>query len=77
MRATQVRDLMPLALRWAGMAGSRVRAFELLRARYSGLARTHLQPITAAAINLHRLEDWWPELPRARTRPSTFVALAA
>jgi len=54
-----------------------VRHFELRRTRYSGLAKTHLQMLAmAAAINLHRLFDWWQEKPRAQTRVSTFARLA-
>ena len=49
----------------------------LRRARYLGLARTHLQHITtAAAINLVRLSDWWAGgQTRAPTRRSRFAAL--
>lgn len=67
--------------RRAGVEGTLsqgVRAFNLRRARYIGLARTHVQHVAmAAAINVHRLADWWSETPRARTRQSTFAALAA
>jgi transposase len=53
------------------------RSYELRMARYIGLAKTHLQMIaTAAAINLHRLFDWWQERPRAQTRISAFAKLA-
>jgi len=61
-----------------GTLSQGIRAFELRQTRYIGLARTRLQHIiTAAAINVHRLEDWWTASPRARTRRSPFVALAA
>ncbi len=55
-----------------------MRAFGLRRARYRGLARTHLQHVaTAAAINLVRLAAWFGAVPRAATRTSRFAALAA
>jgi hypothetical protein len=42
------------------------------------LAKTHLQHVaTAAAIDLERLAAWFRALPRAATRTSRFVALAA
>lgn len=50
----------------------------LRHSRYIGLAKTHLQHIiTAAAINLMRLGDWWMGVPRAPTRCSPFAALQA
>jgi transposase len=53
-----------------------VRAFGLRRARYRGLARTHLQHVaTAAAMNVDRLINWLDEVPRAQTRRSHFAAL--
>ena len=55
-----------------------MRAFGLRRARYRGLAKTHLQHVaTAAAINLARVGDWFRTVPRAATRTSRFAALAA
>jgi transposase len=54
-----------------------VRGYELRFARYIGVAKTNLQmTATAAAINLHRLFDWWQLRPRARTRTSAFAKLA-
>ncbi len=48
------------------------------RARYWGLAKTHLQHVvSAAAINLTRWFAWTEEIPRAQTRTSRFAALAA
>jgi hypothetical protein len=45
-----------------GTISQAVRAYKLRRARYIGLARTHLQLwATAVAINLHRLFDWLSE----------------
>jgi len=32
---------------------------------------------TAVAISLQRLDDWWTDTPRAKTRTSRFAALAA
>jgi transposase len=54
-----------------------VRGYELRMARYIGLAKTNLQmTATAAAINLHRLFDWWQHRPPAQTRTSAFAKLA-
>lgn len=65
----------------AGVEGTfsqAVRAFDLRRTRYVGLAKTHLQHIaTAAAINLTRLIAWWEQLPKAKTRISPFAALGS
>jgi transposase len=70
-----------LYARRAGIEGTisqGVRAFGLRRARYRGLAKTHLQHVaTAAAIDLGRLSDGFQATPRAVTRISRFVALAA
>lgn len=50
---------------------------DLRRARYIGLARTHLQHLcTALGMNILRLGAWFADLPRARTRISSFAALA-
>jgi transposase len=55
-----------------------VRAFDLRRSRYVGLAKTHLQHIaTAVAINLNRLMAWWERVPKAKTRISPFAALGS
>ena len=66
--------------RRAGVEGTLsqgVRAFGLRRARYWGLAKTHLQHVAiAAAINLDRIVAWLDERPRAQTRTSRFAALA-
>jgi transposase len=44
--------------------------------RYIGLAKTHLQHLlTATAINVIRLHDWWAGTPPAQTRCSRFAAL--
>jgi transposase len=55
-----------------------VRAFDLRRSRYSGLAKTHLQHIAiATAMNVSRLFEWWTKPERALRRPSAFAALKA
>ncbi len=60
-----------------GTISQGVRAFGLRKARYRGLAKTHLQQIaTAAAINLDRLVAWFDDIPRGKTRTSRFAALA-
>lgn len=60
-----------------GTISQAVRGYELRFARDIGLAKTNLQmTATAAAINLHRLFDWWQHRPRAQTRISAFAKLA-
>lgn len=60
-----------------GTISQGTRSFDLRRARYVGLAKTHLQHvITAAAINLTRAVAWLQERPLAQTRLSPFAALA-
>ena len=60
-----------------GTLSQGVRAFGLRRARYRGLAKTHLQHVaTAAAINIDRLAGWLAGVAPARTRRSHFAALA-
>jgi len=52
------------------------RAIGLRRARYVGLAKTRLQHIlTAAALNLRRLADWWAGNLLATTRHPHFATL--
>jgi hypothetical protein len=61
-----------------GTISQGVRAFGLRRARYRGLAKTHLQGVaTAAAINLARMGDWLTGQVPAKTRTSRFARLAA
>lgn len=56
--------------------GQAIRRCGLRHCRYIGLARTHLQHlISAAAINLVRIEDWVNGIPTAQTRCSWFAAL--
>jgi transposase len=60
-----------------GTLSQAIRMADLRRARYIGLAKTHLQHVlTAAAINLARVADWLAEVPRALTRRSHFAALS-
>jgi transposase len=67
--------------RRAGVEGSFTQAnrrCDLRHARYIGRAKTHLQHLlTAIAINLLRLVAWLCEVPRAKTRTSSFTALMA
>jgi len=59
-----------------GTLSQGIRAFALRRARYIGLARTHLQHIlTAAAMNIVRISMWLMDTPRAKARQSAFVRL--
>lgn len=66
--------------RRAGIEGTISQAAYALRgrrARYVGLAKTHLQHVaTAAAINLGRIFAWRQGQQRAPTRISSFAALA-
>jgi transposase len=63
----------------AGVEGTHsqgVRRCGLRRARYIGLAKTHLQQLmTAVALNIVRLGEWWLGTPLAQTRRSPFAAL--
>jgi transposase len=65
----------------AGIEGTHAQAIGrcgLRRCRYIGLAKTRLQHvITAAAINLVRVAEWFAGTPVARTRVSRFAALQA
>jgi len=61
-----------------GTISQGVRAFGLRRARYIGLAKTHLQHVlTATAMNYVRVNQWLQEKPLAKTRQSAFVRLMA
>ena len=63
----------------AGIEGPHAQAIHrcgLRRSRYIGLAKTHLQHvITATAINLVRVAEWFAGISIARTRVSRFAAL--
>ena len=57
-----------------GRISQGVRAFELRKSRYTGIAKTHLQHLaTAAAINLERVADWFTGVGREKTRVSAFA----
>jgi transposase len=59
-----------------GTISQGVRAFGLRRARYIGMAKTHLQHVlTATAINFTRISNWLWDLPREKTRTSAFEKL--
>jgi transposase len=59
-----------------GTISQGVRICRLRRARYIGLAKTHLGHIlTALAVNLLRIGAWLAEVPRAKTRRSAFATL--
>ena len=61
-----------------GTVSQGVRGFGLRQARYKGLAKTHLQNVlTAAAMNLDRIINWFEGVPLAQTRTSKLAALAA
>jgi transposase len=63
----------------AGIEGTHAQAVSrcgLRRSRYIGLAKAHLQHVlTAAAVNLVRVAEWFAGTPVARTRVSRFAAL--
>ncbi|NEO72618.1 transposase, partial [Moorena sp. SIO3H5] len=60
-----------------GTLAQGIKAFGLRRCRYIGLTKTHLQHIiTACAMNIVRLVNWWLGVPFAATRCSRFAALA-
>ena len=59
-----------------GTLSQGMRGFGLRKARYLGLAKTHLQQIlTATAINLVRVDAWLIGTPLAKTRASPLKAL--
>jgi len=60
-----------------GTLSQGVRAFDLRKTRYIGLAKTHLQHcLSAVAINLVRIARWLEGIAPAQTRISAFAALA-
>ncbi len=60
-----------------GTISQGTRAFGLRRCRYRGFDKTRLQHIiTACAINLVRVWEWWTEAYTLGTSPSRFAALA-
>lgn len=59
-----------------GTLSEGVRAHGLRRARYIGMAKTHLQHLmTATAINFKRIYNWLQGTPQAATRTSQFAKL--
>jgi transposase len=59
-----------------GTISQGVRAFGLRRAKYVGLAKTHLQQVlTATAMNFTRISNWLAEIPWEKTRSSAFEKL--
>ena len=84
LQAARARQETPeFAAAYAARAGIEgtlslgIRACDLRRSRYAGLAKTHLGHVcTAAALNLARLAAWFADTPRARTRRSAFATLA-
>jgi transposase len=59
-----------------GTHGQANRRCGLRRCRYIGESKSHLQHLlTAAAINVVRLSEWWAGTPLSRTRCSRFAAL--
>lgn len=55
-----------------------VRAFDLRRSRYIGLAKAHLQHVLiAVAMNLVRIAEWLSDPQPAKPRVAPFAALAA
>ena len=65
----------------AGIEGTHAQAISrcgLRRCRYVGLAKARLQHVlTAVAVNLVRVAEWWTGTPVAKTRRSRFAALQA
>jgi transposase len=60
-----------------GTLSQGVRAFDLRRCRYRGLAKTHLQQVTTAtALNVSRLAEWWDGHRPVTRRRSAFATLA-
>jgi transposase len=59
-----------------GTISQGIRGFGLRKARYVGLAKTHLQHVlTATAINFARISNWLADIPREKTRTSAFQKL--
>ncbi len=59
-----------------GTISQGTRAFGLRRCRYRGFPKTRLQHIvTACALNLVRIWEWWTDAYTFGTTPSRFAAL--
>jgi transposase len=80
-QAQETEEWKELYHQRAGIEGTfsqGVRTHNLRRSRYRGLPKTHLQHVvTATAINVQRLADWFADIPRAQTRTSRFAQLFA
>jgi transposase len=76
----QTEEFQVIYAKRAGIEGTlsqAVRRCDFRRARYLGLAKTHLQHLlTAIAINLIRFSNWIRKYPLASTRTSPLLALA-
>jgi len=60
-----------------GTISQGTRTYGLRSSRYIGQAKTHLQNIiSAVAMNLVRLDDWFNNIQPAKTRTSAFATLA-
>jgi transposase len=61
-----------------GTISQSVRRLDLRHCRYRGTAKSHLQHVvTAAAMNILRLDDWLCGVEPAKTRVSHFARLAS
>jgi transposase len=61
-----------------GTISQGVFALGMRRSRYRGMDKTHLQLVlTATAMNLTRVLNWYDEKPRSQTRTTRFGLLAA
>ena len=74
----EVKEQYALRAGIEGTLSQGVRAFDLRRSRYIGLAKTHLQHILiAVAINVVRVVSWLTEPHLSKPRVAPFAALAA
>ena len=75
---TEFKEEYALRAGIEGTISEGVRAHGLRRARYIGLAKTHLQHLmTAAAINFKRIYNYLNGTPQETTRTSQFAKLMA
>jgi len=77
----RTEDFIAEYARRAGIEGTLsrgIRTCAMRRTRYIGLARVHLgHVLTAVALNVLRLGEWFADVPRAKTRTSPFALLMA
>ncbi len=77
----RTEDFVEEYARRAGIEGTLsrgIRTCDLRRTRYIGLARVHLgHVLTAVALNVLRLGEWFADVPCAKTRTSPFTLLMA